>query len=186
MDAKHMCNPTRRLKHLALALPAVALSTVLCGNAAYGQQHPEIFVASASEDAEGVTEAAMTQALLQVLEKHAVDGITRKATAALLAQGVNVPFPPLQPSSTYTTIGGRKLALVKLRNAYANQVVIHGIVGKEFRRVICGRTRDFAEDLPVFYGPCGDTVRATFNLKGLPEAPKVIGAAVFRVGAGAA
>lgn len=136
-------------------------------------QQPEIFAVSASQDADGYTEASMTQDLLLEFEKHAVEGITRKANAALSAQGIRTPFPPLQPSSTYTTIGGKKLAIVKLRNPYANYVVVHGFVGKELHRVICVRTRDVGNDIPVFYGPCGDNVRTTFNLKGLPEVPKV-------------
>ena len=151
----------------------LALALILQGGSAHSQQGPtEIFVASASEDAEGNTEAVMTQPFLQVLEKHAVDGVTRKTKAALTAQGVVAYFPPLVPSSTYTSIGGKKLAVVKLRNDYANSVVVHGIVGNEFRRVVCARTRDFKTDLPVFYGACGDTIRTMFELKGLPELPK--------------
>lgn len=154
------------------AVPAVALS--LLGIAAHSQQTPpEIVVASATEDAEGHTEAEMTQSFLAVLEKHAVDGIARKSQAALAAKGITAQVPPLIPSSTYTSIGGKKLAIVKLRNDYANQVLVHGFVGNEFRRVICFRTHDFKIDVPVFYGVCGDAVRTTFELKGLPEPPKV-------------
>jgi hypothetical protein len=134
---------------------------------------PEIVVASGSEDADGHTEAEMIQTFLQVLEKHAVDGITGKSKAALAAQGITVQFPPLIPSSTYTSIGGKKLAIVKLRNEYANQVLVHGFVGNEFRRVICFRTHGFKVDVPVFYGVCGEAVRTTFELKGLPELLKV-------------
>jgi len=158
--------------HYAAFAAAVAL--FLLRIPAHSQQpFPEIVVASASEDADGHTEAEMTQPFLQVIEKHAVDGITRKSKAALAAQGITAQFPPLIPSSTYTSIGGKKLAIVKLRNDYANQVLVHGFVGNEFRRVICFRTHDFKIDVPVFYGVCGDAVRTTFELKGLPELPKV-------------
>lgn len=157
---------------LATHTLAIAMLTALFVQFAQAKE-PDIVVASASQDAGGITEAVMDQALLLALEKHAVDGITRKVSAALVAQGVKAQFPALKASSTYTTIGGKKLAIVKLLNEYANQVVIHGIVGPEFRRVICIRTRDFPIDIPVFYGTCGDAVRATFALRGIPEPLKV-------------
>lgn len=135
-------------------------------------QPNEILVVSASQDADGYTEASMTQDFLLELAKHAAEGITRKANAALSAQGSRTPFPTLQPSSTYTTIGGKKLAIVKLRNRYADYVVVHGFVGNELRRVVCARARDVDQDIPVLYGPCGDTVRTTFNIKGLPDLRK--------------
>ena len=159
--------PRTALRLIKRAVAAAVLATPAT-QFAHGNQ-PEIMVASASESADGKTEAVLNQALLQALENHAVDGITRKASAALAAQGIKAQFPPLKASSTYTTIGGKKLAIIKVRNAYANQVVINGIVGPEFRRVICVRTRNFEIDLPVFYGDCGATVRAEFELKGLPE-----------------
>lgn len=169
-----MNNSPRHWPLFAKALHAAALVLVGFPDVSFAQTRaPEILVASATQDAEGLTEASMSLEFLKALERLAADGITRKATAALLAEGVRTTFPPLQSLSTYTTVGGKKLAIVKLRNTYANQVVVHGFVGQEFRRVICARSRDYDRDLPVFYGPCGEEVRTTFNLKGFPDNPTV-------------
>lgn len=161
------------MKHTFLSGVATLVSLISTATALAQDNSPEVFIATASQDADGNTEADMNQALLQLLEKLALETITKKTQAALSAQGVTAKFPPLIPSSTYTTIGGKKLAIVKLRNKYANQVVSHGIVGNEFRRVICAKTRNFEIDVPVFYGDCGEAVRSTFELKGLPAPLKV-------------
>jgi hypothetical protein len=156
------------MKHLQLYC-IIAVASLLSQTLAYSQESlSEVIAVTTSENSNGNTEASMNNAALKFLEKSVVEGVTKKTMAALSGRGFTEKFPPFLSTAGYVSIGGKKLAIVKLRNKYANQVVVHGFVGQEFRRVFCAKTKNMQEDVPVFYGNCGETVRSTFALKGVP------------------
>lgn len=120
---------------------------------------------SAIEDAGGGTQADLNLPMLKAIETRTLDIFTAKVKAALRAQGQDTDLPLLQVASHYVEIKGRKLAIIKISlSHHINQVFLYGIVGTEFRRVVCIRTSDFDVSIPVFYGTCGEKVKEVFGV----------------------
>lgn len=146
------------------------LGTALCLVAFLGASvaiaNPDgIMALSATEDAEGGTQADLSLPMLKAIEKRTVDLFTAKTKAALKAQGQSTGPPPLQVASHYVEIKGRKLAVIKISAPrQINQVFLYGVVGKEFRRVACIRTSDVDLSIPLFYGTCGEKVKEVFGV----------------------
>lgn len=153
---------TSFMRFLPSLLAGIALHALVTPASA---QEPEILVLSASEDADGTTQADFDLSVLQMLERRSVGMLEVKMRDFLRAQGQQVQLPKLSAESHYIESGGRKLAVVRIRSPrVANQVYIYGIKGKVFHRVACARTRNFAQEIPLFYGPCSEKLRDVFGV----------------------
>lgn len=117
---------------------------------------------SASQPAEGLTNDAMDQAFLSRLEQHAKNSIQEKVRARRFAAGEQYSKIELSTDSAYLRAGPVKLAVVRFSDGeLSNQVLVAGVVGKDFRKVIC--TRESAIPISVLDGPCANEVAKTFG-----------------------
>lgn len=155
---------TNGIRSIAIAaLAAIVLP-------AAGASEKSIVTLSAVEET-SATKADLDLQTLKLIEKRTVDLFLSKAKASLRAKGFSDgDLPRLQVDSHYVDTQGQRLAIVKLRSGkLVNNVFLYGIVGSEFRRVICVRTTDIEESIPVTYGPCGAKVKEVFGIEIAPN-----------------
>lgn len=117
------------------------------------------------EDAEGVTQKDFSLDFLRAIENQTVALMKLRVEENLKSKGFLNTKIEIVPSSTYLEVGGRKLAIVKLRHpSYAtNQVFVFGIVGRELRKVMC--TRQSTEQISLSYGSCSKKIEEAYGIK---------------------
>lgn len=132
---------------------------------AESRDFPPLIVLAASEDAEGVTQRDLDLAALKGIEARTLEKTRSKVAEAFRANGIKTPPPRLYSEAHYTEIGKLKLAVVRITSpGAANQAHVYGIIGRELKRVICIRTTNLDESIPLFSGPCGAKVREVFGI----------------------
>lgn len=150
------------MRKLTALIASIALHTLLPQSLA---AENELLVLTASEDAGGTTQADLNMPVLNMLERRSVSMLEAKMRDYLRAQGQQIQIPKLDADSHYIESGAMKLAVVRVRSPkVVNQVYIYGIKGKVFHRVVCTRTKDFDQAIPLFYGVCSDKVRDVFGV----------------------
>lgn len=124
-----------------------------------------IMVYTTVQTSEGVTEADFDQAGLANLEAWLVETMLQKGRNKYAEMGYNQKDfkPKVSANSVYVTVGGKKLAVIKIiMDNSIRSVTIMGIKGYELHRVSCIRASN--HDIPVFSGECGNEVRKTFGV----------------------
>jgi len=117
------------------------------------------------QSSEGVTEADLNQTALATLETWIVETILQKGRNKYAEMGYNPKDfkPKVEANSVYITVGGKKLAVIKVNmDNSMRSVTIMGIKGTELHRVSCIRASN--HDIPVWSGECGKEVRKTFGV----------------------
>lgn len=118
-----------------------------------------IRVIASSQDAESVTQKNLDMAFLKNLEAYTVERIRTK-----IRELPNSPQIDITSEATYVESGPMKFAVIRLRGSdNSNQVLIHGIVGNELKRVAC--LRNSTEAIPISYGVCADKIKEVFGTK---------------------
>lgn len=118
-----------------------------------------------SQSAEGMTEADLDLTMLKILQDWMVETILQKAESKFSAMGYDPKNfkPDISASSIYATVGGKKLAVIKITiDNSLRSVTILGITGNQLDRVTCLRASN--QDIPVWSGVCGDEVQKTFGV----------------------
>ncbi|MDH4466165.1 MAG: hypothetical protein QE290_19225 [Acidovorax sp.] len=119
-------------------------------------------VHSASQPSEGLTNETMDKAFLSRLEQNARNSIQEKVRAKRFAAGESNSRVDLSTDSAYLRAGPIKLAVIRFSDGeLSNQVFVAGVVGEEFRKVIC--TRDSAISISLLEGTCANEVARTFG-----------------------
>jgi hypothetical protein len=130
----------------------------------------DMLVMSAVEDAGEVTDKDLDLQMLKAIEIRTAEVFRAKMSSALKAQGSTGEPPTFTINSHYVEIEGKKLAVVKLRNQKSiNVVSVSGIKGKEYHRVLCVRSENIEQDIPISYGPCAAKIAEVFAIKSLQE-----------------
>ena len=156
------------MRYSSVRLLAVALSLAVTVSARGADA--EILVMSSSEDSGGTTQADLGNAVLKMLEKRTVQQLEAKMRDYLRAHGQPAQLPKLEAESHYMDTGGTRLAVVRVRSPKTvNQVFVYGIRGDAFLRVVCVKTRNFDQSIPLFYGPCSDRLREVFDVSITPK-----------------
>lgn len=153
-------------------LPQVTISLLLnlASGAPAWSADPEILTMSASEDAGGATESDLDLQALKMLENRTVQQLENKMRAYLGSQGQTPQLSKLEAESHYVDAQGRKLAVIRIRTPKTlNQAYVYGIKGNAFLRVMCARTKNVDEAIPLFYGPCGEKIREVFGVSLAPN-----------------
>jgi hypothetical protein len=140
------------------------LEIFLSGLASAQQPNVGIQAVISSQDAEGMTRKDMTPDFLTNLENYTRQQIQIKSQAYLEANGVRDKKIVIKADGVYIETGGQKLAVIKVSDQFdmSRTVVINGIVGKEFKRVLC--TRATKEPIPISYGPCAEKIKEAFGV----------------------
>lgn len=123
----------------------------------------EIQIIVSSQDSEGITQVQMDIDFLKNLEAYARERIKAKAREYLASIGQADTPVEMTSEATYVQTGPVKLAVIRLRGAGSRHILIAGIVGKEFKRVLCQRESE--EPIPVTYGVCGDKIAETYGVR---------------------
>jgi hypothetical protein len=133
-------------------------------NEQYTELKP-VVAATTAQTSEGLTEADLSQAVLEKLENWMVETMLKKGMNAYSEMGYNPQDfkPKISADSVYMVVRGRKLAVIRINmdNA-ARSVTIMGIKGSELLRVSCIRSSN--RDIPVWSGECGNEVQKTFGV----------------------
>jgi len=115
---------------------------------------------------EGATEANLDQTTLKEIETWLVETWIEKIKNSMTEKGMNPKDIEINVSSSsvYFIVEGKKLAIVKAKEAITGfrSVVIMGIKENEFIRVSCFRPSD--HDIPIWRGKCGDEVQKVFGV----------------------
>ncbi|NIQ15419.1 MAG: hypothetical protein GTO02_13785 [Candidatus Dadabacteria bacterium] len=119
-----------------------------------------VLVATTSQSTAGITEEQFDQVFLNNLEDWLIKTILEK--------GINkYPdgfSPEINSSSTYITLMGMKLAVIKINVAnYTRMVAIIGIKGGQLHRVNCIRASN--HDIPIWSGECGNEIQKIFGVR---------------------
>ena len=123
----------------------------------------EIRTIVSSQDNEGITQEQMDIDFLKKLEAYTRERSKVKAKQYLASVGqANAPVE-MTSEATYVQSGHVKLAVIRLRSTGASNILIAGIVGKEFKRLLC--QRESAEAIPITYGVCGGKIVETFGVR---------------------
>ena len=118
-----------------------------------------IRVIASSQDAQGVTQKNLDMAFLKNLEEYTVERIRTK-----IRELPNSPQIDITSEATYVESGPMNFAVIRLRGSdNSNQVLVHGIVGNELKRVTC--LRNSTETIPISYGVCADKIKEIFGMK---------------------
>lgn len=128
------------------------------------QVDANIQTAISSEDAQGITRRDMTLEFLKRLESYTRQQLEIKSQAYLEANGVRNKKVIVNAEGVYVETGGQKLAVIRLSDQFdmSRTVIINGIVGKEFKRVICTRATNIS--IPISYGSCAEKIREAFGV----------------------
>lgn len=151
---------TIRLTWLGLAA-ALSFASV-----AFAQQARPVEVKTyvSSQDAEGLTQASFTLEFLKGIEAYTVERVRVKAAEYLASVGKAGQKVALSAESTYLEIGSKKLIVIRITDGSGNtSVTIGGLIGQEFKRVLCTKTTPGAPS--ISYGPCGQKVSEVFGVK---------------------
>lgn len=149
-----------------LAAPDSGLASVgtqLTRGAHQHQAVPRSKWLCSSQDSEGATREDLGLAFLKNFEQYTVERMTTRTQEVFNQRGIpgKVAF---SAESNFVELGGVKLAVVRLRGPEgATSVVVASIVGAELTRVSCVSAS--AESIPKTTGPCGDKVRAVFDVR---------------------
>lgn len=121
----------------------------------------------ASQDAEGVTQRDLDLEALKNLEVYSVKQSEKKTKEYLAVQGYPDAVVSFTSGATYVESGSMKLAVIRIRGSVASNemygVEIYGIVGNEFKRILC--IRESAEAIPISYGVCADKIQEVFGVR---------------------
>ncbi len=139
------------------------LLVVSLSNATAKVINNEITAIASIQDAEGITQKDFSLEALQVLENDTLIKVQQKARAILIKKGFSNPKINLTPSSVYVEVDKRKLAVIRLKDDYSNQIFVLGIIGKELRKVVC--VRESTEPIPLTYGECGKKIEDVYGIK---------------------
>lgn len=116
-----------------------------------------------SQDSEGLTVNNFDLSFLRYFENTTLDGVKRKAKEHYSSLGVTAPIIEFSSEANYVESGPMKLAVVRLSSSDgARQVFIAGLVGKEFKRVLC--VRNTTESIPITYGECAEKIKEVFGV----------------------
>jgi hypothetical protein len=112
-----------------------------------------------SQDAEGVTQQNLDINFLKNLEAYTVERVKAK-----IRELPNSPYIDITSEATYVESGSMKFAVIRLRGSDdSNQIIVHGIIGKELKRVAC--LRKSTEAIPISYGECAEKIKEVFGTK---------------------
>lgn len=112
---------------------------------------------ASSQAAEGVTQKNLDITFLKNLEAYTVERIKTK-----VRELPNSPQIVITSEATYVESGSMKFAVIRLIGSdNSNQVLVHGIVGNELKRVAC--LRNSTETIPISYGICADKIKEVFG-----------------------
>lgn len=143
-----------------LLLAALSLS----GSAS--AQKPNVIMQTliSSQDAEGMTRKDMTMNFLSSLENYNRQQLQIKTQANLEAKGFPNKTVVIKSESVYLETGGQKLAVIRLADQFdmTRTVIIHGLVGRELKRVLCNRASN--EQISLVNGPCAEKIREAFGV----------------------
>jgi len=118
----------------------------------------------ASQDAEGVTQKDLNLNFLKRFETLVVRRTKVNARKYLVSQGYPNAKIDISSESTYVYSGSIKLIVIRLSGSDgSNQVFITGIIGNEFKRVVC--VRDSKKRIPITSGVCADKIKEVFGTK---------------------
>jgi hypothetical protein len=132
---------------------------------ANAQQPSDVMTVAASESANGVTQADFTLDMLREFERRSAEGVRRKLTEHWERERETGPVPSFTSESHYIQPGAVKIAVVRLKGQYVNQLLFYGIVANELRRVACFKTKNLDKAIPMFSGPCGARLREAYGIQ---------------------
>jgi hypothetical protein len=172
----------RLLRTLFVVVPTVVIAKLLFefvprqsaearkSTAGISDPAAQVTAAITIQDAEGVSEADLDLNALKQMELTLVQITERKMRAVFKRDGLDPATAKFEiDGSSYVIVGGKKLAFIKARlGSDVREVWILGFHQGQFLRVTCyGDTG--GEDIPYFYGPCGQKIKEAFGVTLNPE-----------------
>lgn len=151
--------------HSYTALIVTAVTLLSAATHAYAQQPSDVMAVAASESANGVTQADFNLDMLREFERRSAEGVRRKLQEHWERERETGPVPSFTTESHYIQPGAVKIAVVRLKGKYVNQLLFYGIVGNELRRVACFKTTNPEKAIPMFSGPCGGRLREAYGIQ---------------------
>jgi hypothetical protein len=145
-----------------------SLNQAVGGQIKQDTKNSSVIASISYQDAKGMTENDLDQTTLKNIEDWALKTWLQKSKNAYAAQGFDASTfnPSTNAKSVYMKVRGKKLGIIKLQfsqsGATVRQTTIIGIKNGQFVRVgcVCGD----CEDIPVFYGECGQKVYEAFGI----------------------
>lgn len=122
----------------------------------------EIRTLVSSQDAEGITQTQMNLDFLKNIEAYTVERATVKAKEYLQKAGYPDASVHYASEATYVESGSIKLGIIRASSKGVRQIVVFGIVGSEFKRVLCYRKSE--EAIPVSYGACAEKIKDVYGV----------------------
>jgi hypothetical protein len=116
-----------------------------------------------SQDTQGVTQEQMDIDFLKNLEAYTRERSKVKAKEYLASIGKANTLIEMSSEATYVQSGPVKLAVIRLKSTGARSTFIMGIVGREFKRVLCQWESE--EAIPITYGVCADKIAEVFGVR---------------------
>lgn len=147
-----------------LALVIMPIASMASQNQTTKEIRP-VTVAVTTQDAEGVTESELDGESLKGLETWMVQTMLQKGRNSYASMGYNPNDfkPSVDRNSVYMSVGGKKLAVIKITlDNSVKSVAIIGIMGNELQRITCLRGSN--HDIPVWSGACGEKIEEIFSL----------------------
>jgi hypothetical protein len=128
------------------------------------QVDANIQTAISSQDTDGITRKDMTPEFLTNLVNYTRQQLEIKTQAYLEANGIRNKKVIVKAEGVYVEAGGQKLAVIRVSDQFdmSRTVIINGILGKEFKRVLC--TRPTKVSIPISYGPCAEKIQEAFGV----------------------
>lgn len=128
-----------------------------------------VYAAFTSQSAEGYTEADFDDDALARLEAWVINTIKAKMRVEFAEQGLDLAGMDdrIEADSTYLTVQGKKLAIIKASLGGAvRAVTLLGIDGDQIHRVTCIRKSN--HDIRLWSGPCAEEIHKAFGVR-LPD-----------------
>lgn len=137
---------------------------ISCSAIAQNKPEGDLKILSSAQETEGATQADMDLNFLKGVETYTVERTKLKAKEYLAANGHPNAKINLASESNYIETGGKKLAILRIKDPHSFSVHIIGFVGKELRRVVCIRSMS-DKSIPLGYGACSEEIQRVFGVK---------------------
>lgn len=130
----------------------------------YSSVSDEIRVSTTSEDADGLKQEDLNMALLMGWKMGILKQLKLNTRKVYATRGSEDLEPRITSEASYVESGKMKLALLRYSESVigVTGVFIDGIIGEEFKRVIC--VRRSLEDISITRGVCSDKIKEVFGV----------------------
>jgi hypothetical protein len=123
----------------------------------------EVKIIVSSQDGQGITQDQMDLDYLKGLEAYTLERVKVNTRKYLASKGRENEVVEATSDAIYAYSGSTKLAVIRIYGEGSRQVFIGGIVGREFKRVLCLSAS--SQMPPISYGTCGDKVKEVFGVR---------------------